>query len=77
MQRLEYSNHTLDVYLSGAVDDSEMKLLKTRMYSILNEYGIHNVHLHTGGSVNLSPDSLSSLEDDYRMIYSGNFKIMD
>lgn len=77
MQRIEYSNHTLDVYLSGRVDSLELETLQKRMYSIIEEYGIHNVHLHTKDSVNLTSHSLSWLEDDYRSNYHGNFKIFD
>ncbi|MBS7020287.1 MAG: hypothetical protein KH135_00210 [Firmicutes bacterium] len=77
MQRLEYSNHTLDIYLSGRVDAFELQVMQKRMYSIIEEYGIYNVQLHTGDSVNLTSNSLSWLEDDYRSNYHGNFKILD
>ena len=72
---LYYQNETLFIDMLESIDDNNMNLMKKRLFTIIDDYGIDHIVVKTSASQKAEKEHLKQLEREYKSKYSGNLII--
>ncbi len=70
-----YKNDTLYIDMIGNVDGSDIRQLKRRLFSVLDQYEVDNVVINVKSVFNLNKNLMNSLIKEYHRNYKGNLTI--
>ena len=72
---LYYQNGTLYVDILTILDDEVLESLKTKLFGIIDDYGINNIILSNTNHTRINHKYLSSLRREYLNKYNGRIFI--
>lgn len=74
---LIYRDDTLYVNIEGTLNKKEIGHLQKKMYTVISEYGIHDIVIDLKGTSRIDQNAFYDLLDDYDAKYGGNLKILE
>ncbi len=70
-----YKNDTIYIDMIGNVDGDDMRQLKRRLFSVLDQYEVENVVINVKSVFNLNRNLMNSLVKEYHKNYKGSLTI--
>lgn len=72
-----YHNQTLFVNLNGEYNSKNISILKRKLYSIIDQYGINDIVIDQKHITLLDKSAFYDMLDDYDVKYGGNLTLED
>jgi len=72
-----YHNQTLFVNLNGEYNSKNISILKRKLYSIIDQYGINDIIIDQKHITQLDKTAFYDMLDDYDVKYGGNLTVED
>ena len=72
-----YHNQTLFVNLNGEYNSKNISILKRKLYSIIDQYGINDIIIDQKHITLLDKSAFYDMLDDYDVKYGGNLTLED
>ena len=70
-----YHNHTLFVNLNGEYTSKNISILKRKLYSIIDQYGINDIIIDQRHITQMDKSAFYDMLDDYDVKYGGNLTV--
>lgn len=70
-----YKNDTIYIDMIGNIDGDDMRQLKRRLFSVLDQYEVENVVINVKSVFNLNRNLMNSLVKEYHKNYRGSLTI--
>lgn len=70
-----YKDDTLYVDMVGSIGANEIRMLKSRLYSVLDQYEVDNVIINVKNTFSLNRNLFNSFVRDYHRNYNGHLTI--
>lgn len=75
--RIIFNDDTLYVDIEGNIGVLEMNIIKSRVFSILDQYEVDNIVVNFKEVFNLNKKTISSFIEEYHKKYNGNIRVTE
>lgn len=75
--RIIFNDDTLYVDIVGNIGALEMNIIKSRVFSILNQYEVDNIVVNFKEVFNLNKKTISNFIEEYHKKYNGKISVID